>query len=335
METINVLITTQQPISTFLAERLRKVSPLLEIHIEPSPLPPNMSWQNVEVLFTDTQYPPAEAAPKLRWIQLWHAGADRFLNHPIAQRVIVTTTSGIQAVSVAEHAVMMMIAFARKLPLILDNQKVAGWPANRGEIFEPYELWQATAGIIGYGNIGQQIGRLCHAFGMHVVAADRQKTFDRQDTWLLPGLDSSGVPDPEQFYDPSDISLLLKESDYVIVAAPYTRETKNLIDAKALHLMKASAVLINIGRGGVVDEAALVNALQAGTIRGAGLDVYGQEPLPPSNSLWKAPNLILSPHVAGFSRHYADRATLLFAENLRRYLAGEQLINVVDLNRGF
>jgi phosphoglycerate dehydrogenase-like enzyme len=140
---------------------------------------------------------------------------------------------------------------------------------------------------------------------------------------------------PDHLYDPSDIKSLLKESDYVVLCAPYTPQTHHMINAETLAVMKPTAVLVNVGRGNLVDETALIEVLKAGKIRGAGLDVYSEEPLPPSSPLWKLPNVIACPHVAGLSPHYLARAMTLFAENLRRYLAGEPLLNVVQKERGY
>ena len=140
---------------------------------------------------------------------------------------------------------------------------------------------------------------------------------------------------PDRLYDPSDIKSLLKESDYVVLCAPYTPQTHHMINVEALAAMKPAAVLINVGRGNLIDEQALIEVLKEGKIRGAGLDVYSKEPLPPSSPLWTLPNVIAFPHVAGLSPHYLSRAVALFAENLRRYLAGEPLLNVVQKERGY
>ncbi len=334
MDKIKVLVFTRDGVNEKLLDQLRKVSPRLEIESYRDKEAGSLGaaiWSDAEILFTTDPLPPEGAAPKLRWIQGYYAGVDRWGQLPFTLPYIFTTTSGIH-VHVAELAVTLMLAFARKLKLLFENQEKAGWPPNRFSLFEPYELRDSTVGIIGYGVIGRQAGTICKAFGMRVLAADRPEVLTVEPPWRLPG---SGTAVPDRLYDPSDMKSLLKESDYVVLCAPYTPQTHHMINAETLAVMKPTAVLINVGRGNLVDEPALIEVLKAGKIRGAGLDVYSQEPLPPSSPLWKLPNVIACPHVAGLSPHYLARAMTLFAENLRRYLAGEPLLNVVNKERGY
>lgn len=333
MSEIRVLIITREGVDDKSIEMLRKVSPRLVIEsftmkeVEER----GIDWRDVEVLFTSDPLPAEGEAPKLRWIQGYYAGIDRWGTRPMTMPVIFTTTSGIH-VQVAEVAMMLMLAFSRNLPLVLELQKRAEWPKDRFSLFEPYELRDSTAGIIGYGIIGRQVGTLCKAFGMRVLAADRPEVLTVEPPWRLPG---AGTALPDKLYEPSEIKSLLKESDYVVICVPYTPQTHHLVNAECLAVMKPTAVLINVARGNVIDEPALIETLKAGKIRGAGLDVYSQEPLPPSSPLWGLPNVILCPHIAGFSPHYIERAMTVFAENLRRYIAGEPLINVVQKERGY
>ena len=336
MKEIRVLIVTREQIDDEILAMLHLVSPRLVIETRLTGEEDKIGdlWRHVEVLFTNDPLPPDGGAPKLRWIQGYYAGIDRWNGIPLKHPYTWTTTSGIH-VHVSEHALMLMLAFARKLPLILENQPKAGWPEDRFNIFEPYELRDATVGIIGYGSIGRQVGYLSRAFGMRVVAADRKEVLTYEPVWKLPGLPSLSASQPDQLYDPSDLKPFLHESDYVVLCVPYTPQTHHIINADMLSVMKPTAVLINVARGNIVDEPALIDVLRAGKIRGAGLDVYSQEPLPPASPFWKLPNVIACPHVAGFSPHYIKRAMTLFAENLRRYIAGEPLINVVDKERGY
>jgi phosphoglycerate dehydrogenase-like enzyme len=253
----------------------------------------------------------------------------------MSESVIWTTTNGIHSPQVAELVLTLMLALARKLPLMFKLQEKGEWCNARHEVLMPRELRQATAGIIGYGNIGRQVGYLCRAFGMRVIAADRKEVLEREPAWKLPGLASPADAMPDKLFDPSDITPLLQESDYVVLCVPATPQTIGLINDRALASMKASCVLINVARGGVVDEDALVEALRSHRIGGAALDVFAKEPLPPSSPLWKLPNMIITHHVAGLSPYYLERSMTLFAENLRRYVAGEQLLNVVDRVRGY
>ncbi len=336
MNEIHVLICHRHLADERILAMLRKVSSRLVIEARASKDVGNAVdlWRDVEVLYTDDPLPPEGSAPNLRWIQGNYAGVDRWGRLPVTQPYTWTTTSGIH-VQVAEFGLTLMLAFSHRLTLILDNQKAAGWPPDRLDVFEPYELRGSTVGIIGYGSIGRQLGYVCRAFGMRVLAADRAEVLTSEPEWKLPGIPSVAETLPDRLYDPSDFDELLRESDYVVLCVPYTPGTHHLIDGRKLALMKPSAVLINIARGGVIDEPALVGVLKAGKIRGAGLDVYSQEPLSPSSPLWSLPNVIASPHVAGFSPRYFERAMTLFAENLRRYAAGEPLLNVVQKERGY
>ena len=333
MNEIRVLIITREGVDETDLAMLRQVSSRLVIEAQTTKeaAERGIRWSDVEVLFTSDPLPPEGSAPKLRWIQGYYAGIDRWGQLPMTLPVIFTTTSGIH-LQVAELAMTLMLAFSRNLPLVLDYQKRAEWPKDRFSTFEPYELRDSTVGIIGYGIIGRQVGTLCQAFGMRVLAADWPEVLTVEPPWRLPG---AGRALPDRLYDPSDIKLLLKESDYVVLCVPYTPQTHNLINADTLAAMKPSAVLINVARGNVVDEAALIDGLKAGKIRGAGLDVYSEEPLPSSSPIWKLPNVIACPHIAGFSPRYVTRAMTLFAENFRRYIAGEPLLNVVQKERGY
>ncbi|MCP4514378.1 MAG: D-2-hydroxyacid dehydrogenase, partial [Delftia sp.] len=199
------------------------------------------------------------------------------------------------------------------------------------------EYWHnhfSTIGIVGSGSIGRQVGRLARAFGMRVLALQRGD--DPADHGhVIPGVGDPQGSIPERFYRPHELREMLAQCDYVLLAVPLTDATRRLIGPDELRAMRSTAFLINIARGGVVDEPALIQALAEGWIGGAGLDVFAQEPLPPDSPLWGMENVILSPHIAGSTPHYHARAADVFAENLRRYLAGEPLLNRVDWGRGY
>ena len=187
---------------------------------------------------------------------------------------------------------------------------------------------------MGYGSIGREVGRLGRAFGMRVFALRR--TVGRPDQGYA--VSRTGDPEgsiPERFYPAAALHHMLAECDYVVVAVPLTPATTHLIGETELRAMKPTAYLVNIARGSIVDEAALVRALDEGWIAGAGLDVFEQEPLPSDSPLWEMENALISPHVAGFTPRYDERATVLFAQNLARYLAGQPLLNLVDKSRGY
>jgi phosphoglycerate dehydrogenase-like enzyme len=333
MTKIKVLITTRQPVTPQMREMLQSISPHLDINARQTTSIDELAdlLPDIEVLYTDHALPPEGATPRLCWVQGHYAGIDQWGRRPLDTHVIWTTTSGIH-VHVAELVLTLMLAFARKLRAILDYQSRADWSEERFTTLMPYELWNSTVGIIGYGSIGRQVGSLCKAFGMRVVATGREEKIAMKPPWTLPGVTYTM---PDRIYDPSDITPLLAESDYVVLAVPATPQTYRIIDKKAIAAMKPTAVLINVARGSVVDERALVEALKTGRIRGAGLDVFAEEPLPATSPLWGLPQVIVCPRVGGFSPHYMSRSMNFFAENLKRYVSGEPLLNVVDKDKGY
>jgi phosphoglycerate dehydrogenase-like enzyme len=258
-------------------------------------------------------------APGLKWVQVMSAGVDRFLDIDMMESpVILTNVSGIHAIPISEFVIGLMLMFVKQAPFCFQLKCEKKWAR-----FTPEVLNSRTVGIIGLGNIGREVARLAKALGMRVIATRRsvrQVGRARYVDMMLPL---------------GQLDKLLAESDFVVLAVPYTPETSNLIGSKELRKMKPTAYLINIARGGIVDEAALVCALEERWIAGAGLDVFATEPLPGDSRLWELPNVIYSPHIAGGMGDYTTRATEIFAENLKRYLAGKRLLNVVDKKRGY
>jgi phosphoglycerate dehydrogenase-like enzyme len=337
-KTVQVLITIAFPES--LVSPLKGISPRLNITVQGAQkveeIPPDL-WAQTEVLYTDRIIPAPEQAPNLHWVQLHWAGADHALDLPIIQKadLILTNLSGASASQVAEFALTMMLALGHHLPALAANQSRGDWPRDRWNRFTPQELRNSTLGIVGYGSIGRQAARLLHTFGTTILAAKRD-AMHPEDTGYIP----EGLGDPNgdlvnRLYPSQALRSMLKECDYVLVTVPLTRDTRGLIGAAELAAMKPSAYLIDVSRGGVVDQAALAAALRDKKIAGAALDVFPDEPLPPDSPLWKLPNVIVSPHVSGYSRHYDERAMALFAENLHRYLADLPLYNQVNLERGY
>ena len=324
-------------------ERLRAVSPTLDVQqfgmFAPVSDIPDHVWQTVEVLLTFVTFPRPEQVPALRWIQLNSAGAERALNAPICHepRVTVTNLSGIGSIPIAEHVFTVLLAWRHHLPRLQRWQVDHVWP-RQDEVREALagfeELHGQTLGVVGYGSIGRQVARLARAFGMRVLAL--QRGTDRRDRgYVVPGTgDPEGVL-PERFFAPDELHALLGESDVVVLALPGTASTNGMLDAAALRAMRPSAYLMNVGRGSTIDEAALERALREGWIAGAALDVLHEEPPPPDHAFWRLPNLLLTPHIAGISPRYEDRAAELFAENLGRYVSGAPLLNVVERERGY
>jgi phosphoglycerate dehydrogenase-like enzyme len=275
-------------------------------------------------------------APHLRWVQVASAGVNSLLNHPIMQNdVMLTNASGIHATSIAEYVLAMMINLIRRWPELLFLKWGHGWPHDRDFASGNGEIWGKVVGIAGYGSIGREVARLCQSFGMRVLAAKREPEDLRDHGYCLPGRGDPEARIPEVIYGPEELMEMLPQCDYVLVSAPLTRATEALIGPEELAAMKPSGYLINIARGELVDEGSLVEALRSGQIAGAALDVFAQEPLPSMNPLWELPNVLMTPHISGASPIYSERLSDLFAENLRRYVAGQALLNLVDKEREY
>jgi len=298
---------------------------------------PEGLWGQAEILYALHELPEPEKAPNLRWIQFHFAGIEEHLSAPILRQpnVQATTLSGANAPQAAEHALALLLALGHHLPDMLADQTRTEWSAERLRRYLPKELIGSTVGIIGYGSIGQRLARLLHSFQVTILASKRDLLSPSGEDFQV---DGQGDPNAElvrRLYPSQAVRSMLKECDAVVVTVPLTAETKGLVGAQQLAALKPGAFLVDVSRGGVVDHDALVAALKKGQLAGAGLDVFAEEPLPADSPLWSLPNVIISPHVAGLSAHYMDRAFTLFKENLRRYLAGEQLLNRIDLDRGY
>jgi phosphoglycerate dehydrogenase-like enzyme len=322
-----------------LLDKLRAVSPRLVVKQRTCHEAEEIEQvleDGVEVLYTF--YLPADLnrAPDLKWVQLHSAGVDHLLNHPLMKSdILLTTTSGIHATPIAEYVFASILAFNRRVPQMLIYQSRREWPQGRWNLFARPELRDRTLGIIGYGSIGREVGRIARCFGMRVVATKRSVSQMRDVGYVVQGTGDRKGALLDEAFPPERLSDMLGLCDYVVVTVPLTPETRELIGEAELRTMKPSAYLVNISRGETVDEAALIRALQEGWIAGAGLDVFEEEPLPSDSPLYDMQNVILSPHVSGFTLRYDERASDLFAENLSRYLTGEPLLNLVDKERGY
>ncbi len=334
-QTVHVLITHSFPDE--LTQPLHAVSPRLRISHNPAKHADELvdHWPQVEVLYTSTVMPRAEQAPRLRWIQSHWAGVEHLLQHPIAARAHLTTVSGIGAVPIAEYVFGGLLAFMHHLPRFLFHQARNEWPSGRWEKFVPAELRGATLGIVGYGSLGREIARLARAFGMRTLATKRNAAHSADDGWRLPGAGDADGSQVEHIFAPDALHVMLPLCDHIVVTVPLTPNTRHLIGAAEFAMMKAGAIFVNVARGKVVDEAALIATLQNGQLGGALLDVFETEPLATSSPLWQLPNVIISPEVPGFSPHYDERALQVFAENLRRYLSNQPLLNGVDFQKRY
>lgn len=300
---------------------------------------PASTWKSVNVLYTWDVLPQPDEAPNLKWVQFKSAGVDSHLNHPLLQNVNLTITSmsGIITGQIAEYTLMVLLAFGQKLPKLLRNQQKHDWPEEKEiwRVFMPIELRHSTVGILGYGSIGRQVARLLKPFGATILAAKKDVMHPEDDGYTREGM---GDPHGEFFdrlYPIEAMHSMLKASDFVVVAFPLTDATHHILDEAAFEAMKETAFVVNVGRGGLIKESALIQALKTRQIAGAGLDVFEEEPLPKNSPLWDMENVIISPHISGISPHLHAETLDLFLENLTRYVADQPLYNQVDLKRGY
>ena len=274
-----------------------------------------------QVLFTSRLPNDVQSqAPLLQWVQLLSAGADVAIREGLSDSpILFTTASGVHPIPISEWVIGAMIALLKRFPQAIDAQrKKEYWKFIGGE------LAGRTVGILGLGNIGLRVARICQALDMRVLGMRRSVTEPLE-----------GQVPTDLLLPPRDLPLMLQQSDFLIICLPGTRETLGLLGESELQQMKQGSYLINVGRGGIVDEEALVRALRAGHLAGAALDVFTQEPLPPESPLWDEPGLLMTAHIAGNSPRYEERATELFMENLRRYMESRELLNVYDPERGY
>jgi phosphoglycerate dehydrogenase-like enzyme len=263
-------------------------------------------------------------AGKLRWIHSTAAGVSQLMYPELKNSgVIVTNTSGISSVPIAEHTMGLILALARNFPDSLRYQSQAKWAQQ--ELWDkPQRISEINSSvllIVGYGSIGRELARRARAFDMRV--------------WGVTRSGQGHITQVEKILPVAELNTALPHADYVVIAAPETPETKHLIGAEQMARMKRGARLINVARGSLLDETALVNALQSGALGGAALDVTGKEPLPPESPLWHAPNLFITPHTSAISERLWQRETDLFMKLLEQWFSGKELANRVDFSRGY
>ena len=334
------------PLEAELVERIREAEPRAEVVFEPDLLPParypgdhrgdpefrrdpagETRWRELldqaEVLFGipgDSAAGLAEAAglPRLRWVHATSAGAGEVvrtagLPAEALERVTITTSSGVHAIPLAEFAILGLLAIAKDLPRFVEDQRARAWPELRHPL---RELDGQTLFLIGVGEIGRETARLAKAFGMRTVGFRR----------------TEGPPPDhvDEVHGPQHLAELAGRADALVVSLPLTEETAGMVDRATIERLAPGCIFVNVGRGGVVDEPALVEALQQGRIAGAVLDVFATEPLPQDSPLWDLPNVLVTPHAVALSARENERIAELFVANLRRYLDGEPLAKVVE-----
>lgn len=329
MNTVNIIIAT--PVSEEARQKIKAVSP--QINVQDVSNLSRLDYQGdlqarkeLDAILADAEIAYGmrtpvnllSRAPKLKWIQVTSAGVDRYLTDEFRRsKVVLTNASGIHATPIGEFVISLMLMFTKNAPVFFQAKQKKEWLRTPGTV-----LNGKTVGVIGLGSIGQEVARLCKAFRMRVIATRRspKSRHARNVDLLLP---------------PNGLPRLLEESDYVAICVPLTKETRKLIGPAEFKMMKPTAYIINIGRGPVIDEEALIRALELKQIAGAGLDVFTVEPLPKESKLWDLPNVIISPHVSGGREDYEVGALDIFCRNLQRYLEGKRLINVVNKEKGY
>jgi phosphoglycerate dehydrogenase-like enzyme len=297
---------------------------------------------DADAFFGKLTPPMLAAARKLRWVQTPTASLEHYLFPELIEHSLtLTNMRGLFSDVIAEQVFGYMLCFSRNLHLYVRKQLEANWAPEGGEetrvtnwtgpaFVTPIDqahrqLAGSTVGIVGLGGIGGEVARRAAAFGMRVVAVDPRAgdlPSEQQTRFSAPYVD--------QIWKPDRLDDLLTVSDWVVVAAPHTPETAKMFRRRQFQSMRRSAYLINIGRGAIVDLADLTAALQAGDIAGAALDVFEQEPLPTGHPLWRMPNVIITPHIAGYAPCIAERHLEVLLDNIRRFVAGQPLRNVAD-----
>jgi len=276
--------------------------------------------ESAEVVLGGVSRDEFKRAKNLKWIQTTGAGVDSLIYPEIIESdVIITNASGIHPIPIAEHTFALILAITRGLIKSFEGKTRKTWFHN-----EAYtdEIHGKTIGIIGYGRIGQGIATVAKGFGMKIIALKRD---------INKGVEVI----PDELLEREAIDKLLTKSDIVVIIVPLTKDTHHMIGERELKLMKPTGILINVARGKVVDERALIRALKEKWILGAGLDVFETEPLPPDSELWELDNVVITPHIAGLNPYYTDRLLDIFIKNLKAYPDVSRMINVVDKKLGY
>jgi phosphoglycerate dehydrogenase-like enzyme len=337
-ENLQVLITL--PFNDQQVEIIKAISPRINVSVmrarQVSDIP-NEIWSKTDILYTDSVLPNIELVPRLKWIQFHYTGLDYVADNPLIKKdeIVITTMSGANALQMAEYALTMMLGLSANIKLMMENQLKGYWPDKRWEFFRQHELRGSTVGLVGYGSIGREIARLLVPFNVTLLAAKKDLRQLKDDGYIPEGL---GDPEGNLFtrlYPIEAVKSMIKNCDFVVLVLPLTPSTRGLFSVEEFAAMKPTAFLIDISRGGIVDQNALKEALEKKVIGGAALDVYPEEPLPANSPIWKLPNTIISPHIGGVSTYYNLRAAELFSTNIRRYLENAPLFNRFDQEKGY
>ena len=317
------------------ADRIRALSPdieLVDVSADETFDAAGLVDPDVEVILGSRPPTDLSQTPKLRWLQVRSAGVDHLTaDAPWRKGLLVTNAKGVYAIPMAEYVSGMVLRV---------HQPAAAWVANQAaHLWPPFEeaplaevIHGKTAVMVGYGSIGREVARQLHGLGLRVIAVKPRPEVRVDTAFRVPGTGDPEGTIPERIVGVEELVDEVRSADLLILTMPLTDSSRGLIDAEVLAALPAHAWLINVSRGPLVDEAALIESLRAGRIAGAILDVFDTEPLPPDNPLWDLPNVIDTPHVSGATLRFIDE---LVVENVRRYVAGEALLNPIDPERGY
>jgi len=332
MDNSTLLITI--PLDKKLLDKIRAVSPGLEILHYPgidSATIPAAALERTDILYTGRTLFDPELLPSLKWIQFHYAGIDYANDHPMLQKDIpFCTASGAAAPQMAEFALMAMLALGRRLPVALADQKEQSWAERRFDRFKPQELRFSTVGLVGYGSVAREIARILKPMGTEILSVKNDLMELDEKGFIFAGTGDPHAEFPKRIYPPEAVASMSSLCDYLVLTAPLTSKSRGMIGEQVFNKMKPSSYLIDISRGGILDHSALIEALNAGKIAGALLDVFPVEPLPENSPLWSHEKIILTPHIAWFSESYHEQSISILIENLHRHFEGRPLLNMYD-----
>jgi D-2-hydroxyacid dehydrogenase (NADP+) len=327
---MKILISIQQPVTQWQipaegVDVLRKRFPHIQFIYATTPEQRAEGLREADAAYTwILNADELKSAQKLRWVHSSAVAVETLcLRELFARSVLVSNTRGVQAIPIAEHVMAVLLALAKQLPFVLENQARSRWAQNEmvGDRL-PWLLNGRTLGLIGVGTIGAEVAKRAQAFGMRVIAMRRRPAY-------------GVIGHVEQIYGLADLAEFLAQCHALVIAAPLTPETEGLMGAAQFAQLPKGAVVINVGRAKIIDTEALIASLRNAHLGGASLDVFPQEPLPPDHPLWTTPNVILTPHTSGFRRGHWDEVIELFGDNIERWVKGEALKYRIEPELGY
>lgn len=317
----NILIITNKifNLTDGAEENILKIEPKANVNTLHYKQVSHSDIKKAEIIFGWPRYKHLKIAENLKWLQLPSAGVEDYADRGLYLNddLLLTNASGVYGKPIAEHVLALILSYNRNLPHYTLKKQESKWEKK----YKVLDFFDSTVGIIGLGDIGSETAKRTKALGAYTIAYKKHKS--KKADYIDKQLSSSGLDE------------LIEKSDYIILALPATKETEGIIDEDKLKLMKKNAFLVNVGRGELIEQQALIKALKENWIAGAALDVTNPEPLPENSELWDLDNLILSQHSSGFSPTNDKRRFDIFLKNLKRYRNNEQLLNFVDFELGY